>query len=112
VDEEVGHDGGVGAELEQLVEIAHVIAVVVGQEHPTDVLGLDEGEDLREPVLSVHGRAGVDHDGLSAADEHRVRGHIDPRAGGGEVGDQPGVGGDAVRTGGGDGGEHLEPLLC
>ena len=58
--------------LEHGVEGTDVVAVLVGEEHPADVFGIDEAEDLLEPVLAVDGCAGVDDDRLLAADQQRV----------------------------------------
>src|SRR5205085_4936020 len=54
------------------VEIAGVVDIVVRQEHPADVLRLDEGEHVTHPLLPVGRSAGVDDDRLLAEDHHRV----------------------------------------
>jgi hypothetical protein len=68
--EEVRNENGVGTALHQLVEVADVVAVVMGEEHPADVLWLHQGEHLLEPVIAVDGRPCVDDHRLRAADEH------------------------------------------
>ena len=51
-------------------EVAGVVDVVVADEHPAHVLGLDEAEHVVEVLLAVLGDAGVDDDRLGAADHH------------------------------------------
>ena len=80
-----------------------MVAVVVGEEDPADVLGLDDGEHLLQPLLPVHRSAGVDDHGLGAADDHGVHRHVEPGLAGGEVRDEVGLGGDRLDGGLGDG---------
>jgi hypothetical protein len=68
----VAHELGVRARRHHLVEVAGVVDVIMRKEHPTDVLGLDEGEDVAEPLRAVRWRAGVDDHRLFAQDHHRV----------------------------------------
>jgi hypothetical protein len=57
----------------QRVQVAGVIDVVMADEEPTDVGGIDEAEHVSEELVSVRGLARVHHDGLLAADHHRVQ---------------------------------------
>ena len=65
--EPVDDEGGVRARLHHGVEVAGVVDVVVADEHPADVLGLDDREQVGEVLLAVLGHAGVD--------DHRLRRH-------------------------------------
>ena len=89
-----------------------MVAVLVREEHPLDVLGVDQAVDLLEPVLAVHRGAGVDDDRLLAEDHHRVHRHVGAGLGGGEVRDQVGVGRHLHGGGGGDRGLLHRRLLC
>ena len=62
-----------GHAVHHLVEVAGVVDVVVREEHPLHVGGLDETEHVLEPLLAVRDRAGVDDHGLLALDHHRVQ---------------------------------------
>ena len=64
-----------GASVHQGVDVARVVDVVVADEHPADVLGLDEAEHVGQELLAVLGHAGVDDDRLGGADDHRVERH-------------------------------------
>ena len=57
----------------RLVEVAGVVDVVVRQEDPPHVLGLDEREHVLQPLLAVGEGAGVDDHRLRAEDHHRVQ---------------------------------------
>lgn len=50
-----------------LVQRTGVVAVVMREDHPADILRVDEIEDLVEPEMAVHGGARVD--------DHRFRPH-------------------------------------
>ena len=100
--EEVHDERRLGRRLEHLVERAGVVAVLVGEEHPADVVGVDEAVHHLEPVLAVHRGAGVDDDRLLAEDHQRVHRHVGAGLGGGQVGDQVGVGRHLHGGGGGD----------
>jgi len=52
-----------------------VIDVVVGEEHPTDVLRFDDGERVLQPLLAIRRSTGVDDDRFLAADHHGVEIH-------------------------------------
>ena len=51
-DREVGHEGGVRAQLEHDIEVADVVVVVVGEEDPAHVGGVDDREGLLEPGVA------------------------------------------------------------
>jgi len=103
----VADQSGLRAQLEHRLEVADVVVVVVGDENPADVLGLDDGEDLRQPVLAHQRAAGVDDHGLGAADHEAVAGE---GAGAARVGSQRGdeerVTGDGIGGGGQELGNH------
>ena len=40
--EEIGHQRGLGAQLEHFVQIAHVVGVVVRKKYPANILRIDE----------------------------------------------------------------------
>ena len=88
-----------------------MVAVLVGEEHPADVVGVDEAVHHLEPVLAVHRGAGVDDDRLLAEDHQRVDRHVGAGLGGGQVGDQVGVGRHLHGGGGGDHGVVHGQLL-
>ena len=81
------------------VEVADVVVVVVRDEDPADVGRIDDRERLVQPLVAHERTAGVDDDGLLAADDERVRAEERSRRFGGERRDQPGVGGDGVGGG-------------
>ncbi len=66
-------DAGVRAGVHHLLEVARVVDVVVGQVHPSHVLGLDQGEHVLEPLRPVRDRAGVEDHRLRAEDHHGVQ---------------------------------------
>ena len=96
----VGQQGRVRAEVEHRVEVAEVVVVVVRQEDPADVLGLDDGEDVLQPLVTAEQHAGVDDHRLAAADDRAVGADEAARRVGGQRRDQPGVGGDRFGGGG------------
>jgi hypothetical protein len=96
VAEEVGHDGGVGSEGENLSDVADVVAVIMGEEHPPHVGWVDDRTHRFEPSLAEERCAGVDDDGLLGKDDHRVDEHVGTGLGGHQVGDQVRVGRDAL----------------
>ena len=94
---ELGRDqGGVRAQLEYLGEVAGVVVVVVGEEHPPDVRGVDDenaaashsARDSTLPVSTMTGSAAVMTIEFS--------GTIIPGWAGHDLGNDPGVGRDAV----------------
>ena len=66
-----------GASVHEGVEVAGVVDVVVADEDPADVVGLDEAEHVGQELVAVLGHAGVDDDRLSGPDHHRVEGDGD-----------------------------------
>jgi hypothetical protein len=88
-----------------------VVVVVVGQEDPAHVGGIDHGEHLLEPVVAHERGAGVDDDGLAARDDEavdadeRARRRLDA-----ERRHEPRVGGDGL-DGGGEQGRRHGPFL-
>ena len=73
-----------------------MVAVVVGDEHPADIFGIDDAEQIVEVLVSVDGGSGVDHDGFGAGDHHRVEMNNEGRFAFAEGGlDDPSVIGDA-----------------
>jgi hypothetical protein len=76
-----------------------VIDVVVADEHPADVIGLDDREDVLEELFAVLGHAGVDDDGFCRADDHRVERHQHGRVAlAGVIVDDVGLAGDLGRV--------------
>jgi hypothetical protein len=80
-EEPAGDERGVGARRHHLVDVAVVVDVVVADEHPAHVVGVDEREQVVEVAGAVERRAGVDHHRLGATDEHGVHVHRSGRAG-------------------------------
>jgi hypothetical protein len=76
-----------------------LVAVVVGQEDPADVVQVDDRRDVAHDLLTVERGAGVHDDRFLGEDDEAV--HEDVRAGLGrdEVGDQVRVRGDELRSG-------------
>ena len=101
-----------GATVEEVGHVADVVAVVVGQEHPADVGGVDDRRHGVEPLLAVQRGAGVDDDGLLGEDHQRVHEHVRAGLGRDEVGDQVRVGGDALRLGDGGSGSMTGSLVA
>lgn len=73
-----------------------MVAVVVGEEHPTHVGRVDDRRHVGAPLLAVQRGAGVDDDGLLWEDHHGVHHHEGAGLGGHEVRDEVGVLGDSV----------------
>jgi hypothetical protein len=63
-----GEHGRPRAEVEQHREVADVVGVVVGDEDPAHVGGVDDGPELLQPCGTVARGPGVDEDGLGGAD--------------------------------------------
>lgn len=63
---------GIGTRRHRLIKVAAVIDIIVRQEDPADVVGLNKGEHVAQPLLAVGGRAGVDDHRLFAEDHHRI----------------------------------------
>ena len=104
--EEVADQRGVRAAVESVEQPAGVVTVVVRQEDPTDVFGLDDREDLLEPELSMYRCTGVDDDRLGATDDHRIDRDVHAGSARGEVRDDERLGGDLEWFGRWDGSVH------
>jgi hypothetical protein len=63
-----GHQGGVGARIYDLAQVAGVVVVVVGEEHPADIGRVDQVPGVLEPLLAIGGGAGVDQHRLGPGD--------------------------------------------
>ena len=89
-----------------------MVVVVVREEDPANVLGLDDREDVLQPLVAAEEHARVDDHGLRAADHRAVGAEVAAGGVGGEGRDQPGVGGDRLGGGGQQFGLHGgRPLL-
>ena len=112
--EEVGHQRGARAALEHVEQRTGVVAVVVREEDPAHVFGLDHREHLLEPLLAMHRCAGVDDHRFAAADDHRVHRQQQAVGPGRQVRDQEDVGSDRLGSRDGHGiergGGHRELL--
>jgi hypothetical protein len=89
--EEAGHQRCLRAHVQHVVEAPRVVAIVVGEEDPADILGLDEREDLLSPVLPMNRGTGIDDDRLLAPDQERVHLDVGARLRRGEVRDEEGL---------------------
>ena len=69
------HQRRVHADGHHLFEVAGVVDVVVGDEHPLHVFGLHEREGIVEPLLVIGDGPGVDDHRLGTGDDHRVDVH-------------------------------------
>jgi hypothetical protein len=79
-----------------------VVVVVVGDEDPSDVLGVDHRERGRQPCVAYPRATRVDDDGLGAPDHHGVDRHERARGFGDQRRDDEGVAGDLVGPSGQD----------
>ena len=85
----MGHEAGPGGRLEHPLEVAGVVGVVVGEPHPPQVAGVDDGgEGVHEPV-ALDGQPRVHEHGLGGPQDVGVHGQ-DAGAGDGDAGGQDG----------------------
>jgi hypothetical protein len=96
--EPIGYQGCLGAGVEHGKEVADVIVVVMGEEDPPDICGVDDRERRVEPLSPAELVARVDDHRLRSGDDHRVDGHDGSRSGRNILGDVPGLWGDSIRV--------------
>ena len=68
----VAHQNGVAAAGHDLCQVAGVVGVVVGEEHPADIGGVDDAEGILQPLIAVRGTSRVDYDRFGPGDNERV----------------------------------------